>query len=96
MTVTFADGQKPPVIQALKDAKIPNSGKYFKFNNSALFAHNKETEKSFDTMFWKMGFRSIEAFFAAFEQAESARLDLTKEVLKEREELQTLLEGLNS
>ena len=99
MMVTFADGQKPPVLQALKDAKIPNSGKHFKFNNSALLADNKENgeedEESFDAMFWKMGFRSIAAFFAEFEKAESVCLDLTKEVLKEREELQTLLEGLN-
>ena len=95
MMVTFADGQKPPVIQALKDARIPNSGKHFKFNNSALFADNKETEASFDAMFWKMGFQSIAAFFADFEKAESVCLDLTKEVLKEREQLQTLLEGLN-
>ena len=97
LMVTFADGQKPPVLQALKDAKIPNSGKHFKFNNSALLADNKENEdeESFDAMFWKMGFKSIAAFFAEFEKAESVCLDLTKEVLKEREELQTLLEGLN-
>ena len=97
MMVTFADGQKPPVLQAIKDANIPNSGKHFKFNNSALLADNKEEEdeESFDAMFWKMGFKSIAAFFAEFEKAESVCLDLTKEVLKEREELQTLLEGLN-
>ena len=95
MMVTFADGQKPPVLKAIEDAKIPNSGKYFKFNNSALFADNKANEESFDAMFWKMGFKSIEAFFADFEKAQSVCLDLTKEVLQEREQLQALLEGLN-
>ncbi|XP_068700890.1 uncharacterized protein [Montipora foliosa] len=95
MMVTFADGQKPPVLQAIEDAKIPSSGKYFKFNNSALFADSQESEESFDAMFWKMGIRSIEAFFVDFEKAQSVCLDLTKEVLKERERLQTLLEGLN-
>ena len=93
--VTFADGQTPPVLQAIEDAKITNSGKHFKFNNSALFASNKENGESFDTMFWQMGVQSIAAFFADFEEAESVRLDLTKEVLKEREQLETLLEGLN-
>ena len=95
MMVTFADAQKPPVLRAIEDAKIPNSGKYFKFNNSALFADNKANEESFDAMFWKMGFKSIKAFFADFEKAESVCLDLTKEVLQEREQLQALLEGLN-
>lgn len=95
MMVTFADGQKPPVLKAIEDAKIPNSGKYFKFNNSALFADNKANEESFDAMFWKMGFKSIKAFFADFEKAQSVCLDLTKEVLQEREQLQALLEGLN-
>ena len=97
MMVTFADGQKPPVLQAIKDANIPHSGKHFKFNNSALLADNKEEEdeEGFDAIFWRMGFKSIAAFFAEFEKAESVCLDLTKQVLKEREELQALLEGLN-
>lgn len=95
MMVTFADAQKPPVLQAIIDAEIPNSGNHFKFNNSALFADNKKSEESFDAMFWKMGFKSIEDFLDDFEKAESVCLDLTKEVLQERKELQTLLEGLN-
>ena len=93
--VTFADGQLPPVMEAIKKAKIP-SQKYYKFNNSALFAENtEETEDSFDAMFWKMGFRSFENFFAEFEKSESVSLQLTQEVLQERETLQTLIEGLN-
>jgi len=64
--VTFADGQTPPVLQAIKDAKITNSGKHFKFNNSTLFASNKENRESFDTMFWQMGTQSIAAFFCRF------------------------------
>ena len=97
MMLTFADGQNPPVLQAIKDAKIPNSGKHFKFNNSALLADKKGggDKQSFNAMFWKMGFKSFADFFAEFQKAESVCLDLTKEVLKEREELQTLLEGLN-
>lgn len=94
MMLTFADGQHPPVLEAIKKANIPCE-KYFKFNNSALFAKNAETEESFDAMFWKMGFRSFQSFFAEFSRSESVSLRLTKEVLKEREQLQTLLEGLN-
>ncbi|XP_072163238.1 uncharacterized protein [Diadema setosum] len=38
MLVTFADGQKPPVIDAIKAANIPCYNNMFQFNNSALFA----------------------------------------------------------
>ncbi|CAK6984641.1 uncharacterized protein LOC108882446, partial [Scomber scombrus] len=44
--VTFADGQRPPVIEAIKESGVPcPQGKdelpvHFKFNNSALFADN--------------------------------------------------------
>ena len=92
--LTFADGQHPPVLDAIRKANIPCE-RYFKFNNSALFAKNEENEESFDAMFWKMGFRSFQRFFTDFAKSESVSLRLTKEVLKEREQLQTLLEGLN-
>ena len=94
MMLTFADGQQPPVLEAIKKANIP-CDKYFKFNNSALFAENKETKEGFDAMFWKMGFLSFKNFFAEFAKTESVSLRLTKEVLNEREQLQTLIEGLN-
>ena len=94
MMLTFADGQQPPVLEAIKKANIP-SDKHFKFNNSALFAENKENKESFDAMFWKMGFLSFQNFFAEFAKTESVSLRLTKEVLNEREQLQTLIEGMN-
>lgn len=94
MMLTFADGQQPPVLEAIKKANIP-CDKYFKFNNSALFAENKETKENFDAMFWQMGILSFKNFFAEFAKTESVSLRLTKEVLNEREQLQTLIEGLN-
>ncbi|CAL8366279.1 unnamed protein product [Boreogadus saida] len=45
--VTFADGQQPPVLEAINAAKIPcpktdkDLPVHHKFNNSALFAENK-------------------------------------------------------
>ena len=42
-----------------------------------------------------MGFVSFKRFFLEFPKAESVSLRLTKEVLKEREELHVLVEGLN-
>ena len=98
--LTFADGQRPPVLEAIKKARIPNqSEKHFKFNNSALFAENnteaEEVEMNFDEMFWKMGLSSFKKFFVEFPKSESVSLRLTKEVLEEREQLHMSLDGLN-
>ena len=64
MMLTFADGQRPPVLEAIKKAEVPGQGEqFFKFNNSAVFAENNieelEDEPSFDEMFWKMGLNSL-------------------------------------
>lgn len=100
MMVTFADGQKPPVIEAVKAAKVPYS-QFFKFNNSALFAEKnidedeqEDGEENFDEMFWKMGFKSFKKFFTDFEKAESISLQMTKDVLKERKQLEATVNGL--
>ena len=100
---TFADGQEPPVMEAIKKAKIP-AQKFHKFNNSAIFADNTESARKkedeededdhFGKMFWKMGARSFKKFFRDFEKSRSVSLQLTQEVLKEREQLQNMVEGL--
>ena len=99
MMLTFADVQRPPVLEAIKKANIPSqSEQFFKFNNSALFAENNTAELAelnFDEMFWKMGLVSFKKFFVEFPKSESVSLRLTKEVLKEREQLHMSLEGLN-
>lgn len=99
MMITFADNQRPPVLDAIKELpKVPShSEKLFKFNNSALFAENdaEEYETSFDELFWKMCLGSFSNFFEEFRKAESVSLTLTREVLEEREQLHVLIEGLN-
>nr|XP_033810315.1 uncharacterized protein LOC117364795 [Geotrypetes seraphini]XP_033810324.1 uncharacterized protein LOC117364795 [Geotrypetes seraphini] len=105
--VTFADGQKPPVLEAIIASDIPcskdqtGSPAHFKFNNSALFAHNaannplhSDEDENFDEMFWKMGTKSLKNFFTAMRQLQTKSLLLTKEVLEERKQLETLVEGL--
>ena len=45
--VTFADGQPPPVLNAINESEVPCRKEkdalpiHFKFNNSALFPDNK-------------------------------------------------------
>ncbi|KAI2646623.1 hypothetical protein H4Q32_025555 [Labeo rohita] len=107
MMVTFADGKTPPVLEAIKVSEVPcstnKSGEplHFKFNNSAVFAtNNKEAEneesdcENFDHMFWKLGFSSMKKFFTSLNEMETKSLSLTQEVLKERKNLEVLVEGL--
>ena len=54
----FADGQEPRALSAMLEAGIlEDKGKFFKFNNSALFFANsgENDEDNFDRMFWRMG-----------------------------------------
>uniref|UniRef100_A0A3Q2W371 AIG1-type G domain-containing protein n=1 Tax=Haplochromis burtoni TaxID=8153 RepID=A0A3Q2W371_HAPBU len=110
MLVTFADGKEPPVLEAITVSAVPCPKNelglpvHFKFNNSALFADNRrnrdceedfdEDDASFDEMFWKMGAKSMEKFFTALGKMETKSLLMTKEVLKERKQLETAIEGL--
>ncbi|XP_031605526.2 uncharacterized protein LOC116327962 [Oreochromis aureus] len=111
--VTFADGQRPPVLEAINAAGVPcpktkdGLPVHFKFNNSALFANNKSAEEDrmsdddddddegdFDQMFWEMGTKSMKRLFAALNKIETKSLTLTKEVLRERKQLEISVENL--
>ena len=105
--VTFADGQQPPVLEAIKASGVPcpktedGLPVHFKFNNSALFADNKSSAEGsgskhggFDQMFWNMGANSMEMFFDALNAIETKSLTLTKEVLRERQSLENSVGNL--
>lgn len=92
LMTTFADGQIPPVVNAVKVAKVPFENHY-KFNNSALFA-SRTTGGKVDELFWDLGIGSFKEFFDKFALMEPRSLHLTKEVLKEREQLETSIQGL--
>ncbi|KAM3603996.1 uncharacterized protein V6R79_005003 [Siganus canaliculatus] len=111
--VTFADGKRPPVIDAIRDSGVPcpknKAGLpvHFKFNNSVLFSDNKTSGADssdvdeedddgggFDEMFWNMGTQSMKKFFSALSCMKTKSLTLTKEVLRERQQLENLVEHL--
>uniref|UniRef100_A0A667ZJD1 Fibronectin type-III domain-containing protein n=1 Tax=Myripristis murdjan TaxID=586833 RepID=A0A667ZJD1_9TELE len=83
MLVTFADGQRPLVLEAINVSGVPcpktDAGLpvHFKFNNSAL-----------------MGAKSMKNFFTALDKIPIKTLQMTKEVLKERKQLETAVEDL--
>ncbi len=95
MMITFADGAEPPVVASLEEAEIPYNT-FFEFNNSALFVKQKSGKRrsSFVKMFWDMGLESFDNFFTDFEKVESRSLQLTKDVLKERQKLEANILGL--
>ena len=88
LMVTFCDGQNPQVMSAVKEAGIP-CGSLLKFNNSCLFAKPSESR-----LFWNLGTKSFSEFFNEFARTDPASLQLTKEVLRERYRLESILEGL--
>ncbi|KAE8595004.1 hypothetical protein XENTR_v10015426 [Xenopus tropicalis] len=98
--VNFSDGERPPVLDAIKTAEIPcpldqnGDPVHFKFNNSALFADNQPSNYSFNQMFWAMGGSSMNTFFQSMNQKEAKSLRLTKEVLQERKQLEICLQAL--
>ena len=92
LMTTFADADDPPVLKAVAESDIYYKD-YFKFNNSAIFANNTNKGK-FNSMFWEMGSQSFDDFFKDFFVAQSQSLVLTREVLREREQLETLVPGL--
>lgn len=93
--VTFADGAEPPVLASLTEAKLP-FGSTFQFNNSALFAANKNlTSTSLSPIFWEMGCKSFQEFFDKICNFETRSLALTKDVLKEREQLKQVITSIS-
>lgn len=92
--ITFADGNEPPVRDALKAANVPFQ-KSFKFNNSALFASTgKAEEAKFGNLFWKMGQESFLIFFNELDKVDPKSLQLTTEVLQLRKNLEVTIQGL--
>jgi hypothetical protein len=92
---TFADAGKIKVIEAFNAAKIPT--KYnSKFNNSALFADNNDSDSAINSLFWNIGVESYSKFFKIINSLEPKSLTLTKEVLTERKKLQTTIDGLHN
>jgi Mg2+ and Co2+ transporter CorA len=92
MLVTFADGKPPPVLAALKEAKLPCDD-FFPFNNSGLFAENSGVQ-SFSQMFWDMGCKSFKRFFDNLTKMETKSLHQSKYVLQQRQLIEVTIDNL--
>lgn len=89
--ITFADGSEPPVLASLRESNLPHE-RTFPFNNSALFAENKDlANNTLLPLFLKMGYRSFEQFFKDLHYLKTASLCQTKDVLDKREEIKSVI-----
>ncbi|PAA84769.1 hypothetical protein BOX15_Mlig027469g1, partial [Macrostomum lignano] len=96
--VTFADANEPPVLESLKEAKIPYN-MHIKFNNSAVFAKKSQGGSmagSFNKLFWDMGMESFKDFFQHVQGMQAKSLTLTKDVLQARERLQVKIVAIKT
>ena len=88
LMTTFADFEEPKVLDTVRKAKVPFEH-YFAFNNVALFSSNSRNK-----VFWEMAVESYDKFFGTLHTVEARSLQLTTEVLTERQHLEVCLEGL--
>ena len=103
LMVTFADNDQPPVLSAVKEAKIPspmdpNTGLplHHKFSSSIFFTSNKKGRRTneINKTYFDMSIASFDCFFRDLSHMETKSLALTTEVLEERKRLQVLVECL--
>ncbi len=106
LLVTFSDGVKPPVLQAIREACISGFGdeqdvpiQYHKFNNSALYATNVpnlEVEDGvyFDQIFWELGRSNFQSFFENLSVMPDHHLDEAEQDVNSRIRFEKLLHDI--
>jgi len=98
--VTFTAGRKPPVLDAIKAAKIAHQldtrgqPRHHRFNNSGFFSSENDEEENFSPTFWKLGMKNFDSFFSSLSSMQTRSLTLTTEVLAERKHINVTVEGL--
>ncbi len=94
---TFADGDEPKVLAAIKEAKLPckpdSNGLpcYKSFNNYVIYKSPKSPNAKRLRLDWEEGLDNFESFFQELSNMEPKSLQMTKEVLKNRKQLEVKL-----
>jgi GTP-binding protein EngB required for normal cell division len=99
--LTFCDGGKPQVLNALQDENclfshfLLSLGKewYYKFNNSAIFEKNEED--ILNLTYWNIGMSSFEKFTKKLDTLPKVNLKKTRRVLELRSHLNINIEILS-
>jgi hypothetical protein len=97
---TFADGNSPLVLEAIKEAKLPckkhaNGSAFFKsFNNGSIFQPSQSANKRRLLMDWEDGMDNFKSFFEELTIMEPQSLQMTQQVLHGRKQLEVKLEWI--
>lgn len=101
--VTFADGDpSPPVLEAIKEAKLPclvdptGSPCHQSFNNGAVYKSQKSANNRRFQLYWEDALANFESFFDDISRMTTTSLQMTKEVLQDRKELESKLKWMQS
>lgn len=101
--ITFCDSGKPLILCSLEDKDSPfkniipyiEKPYYLEFNNSAFFEEKSDQNRfRILKMFWDMGEDSFKLFINKLKKLPTKSLKMTREVLKEREHLDTVIAEL--
>lgn len=105
--VTFADGQRPPALEAIKEAGLPcrmdSKGLpcHQKFNNGAIYIQPMDDENDdMSRIEWMSGMNNFNMFFAEMNEMPTKSLQMTNEVIEHRKQLEIyrdfMLGGINN
>ena len=99
---TFADGNSPLVLEAIKEAKLPclkdtkGSPCYKSFNNGSIFKSPQSANKRRLLMDWEDGMENFDSFFQELTNMEPQSLQMTQQVLHGRKQLEVKLEWIQN
>jgi hypothetical protein len=88
---TFFDGQKPRVLDAIREAKIAYK-QHFEFNSESVFT--ADDGMGLNHAFWKKAMEQVKTFLSHLGAMSSISIALTKEVLDERAHLEVVVKNL--
>ena len=107
--ITFSDGGPPGALQAINKAGVPcarNKKKqpiFFKFNNVSKKINDdtddeeeQDDEEDFLPRNWEMGVTTLQKFFDRLAKMETRSLQMTKDVLMERDQLEMTIKRLHA
>ncbi|XP_046463270.1 uncharacterized protein LOC124209368 [Daphnia pulex] len=95
--VTFSDGRQPLVLDAIKEAELPcrmdSKGlpSHQKFNNGAVFISQSD-EDDMSPVEWKNAMKNFKLFFEEINEMPTKSLQMTNQVLEDREQLEIYLD----
>ncbi|XP_059351575.1 uncharacterized protein LOC132088031 [Daphnia carinata] len=99
---TFADGGQPPVLAAIREAKLPclldSNGEpcHQVFNNRAMYVSNQRSGDRLSPIEWDNAMQNFQSFFAELSKMPITSLELTKKVLNSQENFRNTMQDFET